>query len=205
MDSELTNQGEKTQADFEIKEPNGGMTIKIDPSNKRLLNAAKKILDKKNTAVSIKRQEVEDSEQINESDLQNILSKEDYVFYQSKKQLYMQAYPDLTDPFDLDVLHSIIMEQIFQRGLLRQKKKFPTKDITDAYEKSTKRLATMRADLSVRRTDRVKDKANKKSTVNIASLSVLFNSPEKIQGLEDRVLDLKNQESIFDDPDKVVE
>ena len=179
--------------------------IKLDPKNKKLIKAAKNILKRKAITIASKQQAAEDTEELNESDLKDILSKEDVVFYHSKKQLYLEAYPELTDPFDLDDLHILIMEQIFQRNLFKQKQKSPAKDISDAYEKSIKRLDGLKKGLALRRGDRLKTKAEKKQVVNISNLSVQFASNEGVQRLQNRIIDMKGEEALLVSPDKVVE
>lgn len=177
----------------------------LDANNKRLLSAAKKIFEKRTSGVSVKRQESKDSEAINEAELQDILNKDDYTYYQAKKELYLSSYPDFTDPFDLDDLHLLIMEQIFQRNLFKQKKKFPGRDITEAYEKSVKRMKELKQGLSVRRTDRIKDKNAKKTEVSIASMSVHFNSREAVDKMQSRIIDLRAEEASLENTDKIVE
>lgn len=205
MSEDLIKKEDEAALTFRDGDDGETTNVKIDSKNKRLLLAAKKILDKRIGEVSTKRQESKDNESINESDLSDVLTKEDYIYYQVKKELYLSAYPELTDPFDLDDVHLLIMEQIFQRNLFKQKKKMPGKDITEGYEKSVKRMKDLKQGLSLRRTDRLKDKNARKQTINIADMSVHFNSREGIDAMQKRIIDMRREENSLDDPDKVVE
>src|SRR5437660_1403223 len=114
-------------------------TIIIAPSveekeNPLLLKRINKLIGQKSIQVA-KDQALDDSATINESDLDEILSKDDKKFYQIKRQAYLTSYPDLADDqFDLDVLHLMIMEQIAQRQLYKKKKKHPAIDIQEDYD-----------------------------------------------------------------------
>ncbi len=192
--------------DITIQDGKETTAIKLDAKNRQLLSAAKSILKKKSIMVTQKRQDSEDNELINESDLKDILNQEDYIYYKAKKEIYLESYPDLTDPFDLDDLHLLIMEQIFQRNLYKQKKRLPSKDISEQYEKSIKRLNDLKKGLSVRRSDRLKDKTTKKPIINIASLSMTLGTKEGLENMKQRIIDLKAEEASLDDnPDKVVD
>lgn len=132
---------------------------------------------------------------LNEVDLPDILSRDDNDFYEAKKAEYVEKYPELEeDPFDMDDLHLMMMEQIFQRHLLKKKKKHPAADITEDYQSSVKRQNDLKKSLSMRRQDRVSRKESKKSPINIANLSVNFGDHEKMDRLEDRIETLKAEE-----------
>ncbi len=139
-------------------------------------------------AISIKKEETKkaliEQNNINEIDLKALLSKENYEFYQEKKYVYLEAYPDLTDPFDLDDLDLMIMEQILRRDLWKRKKKYPTIDISKDYENSVKRQLELKKSLSLRRTDRVKEKGQTKQTLNISNLSLHFSDKNNMDKME---------------------
>lgn len=170
--------------------------ILSDPIADAMTQRVKKMISAKSVQVAVKRKTLLfDKENLNEKDLVNILGREDQEFYHEKKELYIESYPDLAeDPFDLDDLHSMIMEQIFQRNLMRKKKKHPFSDIEKEYESSTKRQNELKKSLSVRRTDRVKQKDGKKQQINIANLSVQFQDPDKLREFSERAMLLKEEE-----------
>jgi len=173
--------------------------IKIDDNLKtRLESASAKGVSALRVASenrALKKRELVESDNINEVDLETILTKDDHLFYQEKKRLYIEAYPDLgTDPFDLDDLHLMLMEQVFQRNLLKRKKKHPTVDIAKDYQDSVKRQGEFKKSLSMRRTDRVKNKQGTGPKINIANLSLNFNNPSKLNEMQKRVLDLQTEE-----------
>lgn len=135
-----------------------------------------------------------------EQELRLLLTEDDFEFYVNKKETYLASYPELTDPFDLDDLHLMLMEQVTQRNLLKRKKKNPAVNISDAYEKSVKRQLELKKSLNVRRTDRVKTKEIKQTnTVNIADMSVVFGDKNKMMEFEDRLRLLENEEQELKD------
>lgn len=206
MDEIISKSIESPQENITIEDGKETTALRLDSKNRQLLSAAKNILKKKSIVISQKRQDSEDNELINESDLRDILVEEDYIFYRAKKEIYLDSYPDLTDPFDLDDLHSMIMEQIIQRNLFKQKKRNPSKDISEQYEKSLKRLNDLKKSLSMRRTDRIKDKNSKKQVINIASLSMTLDTKEGLDNMQRRLMEFKKEESELDrDIDKVIE
>lgn len=143
---------------------------------------------------------------LNEVDLPDILKADDTAFYDAKKEEYLNKYPDLADdPFDMDDLHHAIMEQIIQRNLFKKKKKYPSSNITEEYQASVKREGEFKKNLSVRRSDRVKQKDNKKPQVNIAKLSVHFGENSQMAALENRLQGLAEEEQILRIGDKVIE
>lgn len=132
---------------------------------------------------------------LNEVDLNVILSKDDNLFYQEKKASYLEAYPDLgNDPFDLDDLHLMIMEQVFQRNLLKRKKKHPNLDITKDYESSVKRQNDFKKSLSMRRADRVKAKQTGGPKINIAKISMSFTDEGKMVEMHRRLESMREEE-----------
>lgn len=135
---------------------------------------------------------------INEADLSKILTRDDHEFYMEKKALYLAAYPDLgTDPFDLDDLHLMIMEQVFQRNILKRKKKHPNVDISKDYESSVKRQNEFKKSLSMRRTDRVKVKSAGGKTINIAKISMSFSDPNRLVEMQRRLESYRTEEAIL--------
>lgn len=145
------------------------------------------------------------TQSLNELDLTGILSKGDYAFYMQKKADYLVAYPDLEmDPFDLDDLHLLIIEHIMLKNLMKRKTKSPTADITKEYEACVGRIGNLKKSLSLRRTDRVKNKESKKQTLNIAQMSVHFSDPEKAKQMEERLAQAALEEQdLMSNPDKV--
>ncbi len=154
------------------------------------------MVNKSQEKITIKKEVQQKDESLNESNLIAILTKEEYQFYQEKKELYMGSYPDLgSDPFDLDDLHLMIMEQIFQRNLLKKKKKHPTVDIAKDYQDSVKRQNDFKKSLSMRRTDRVKTKTANKPTMNIANLSLIFQDPSRVVEVQQRMKAMQEEEA----------
>ena len=146
-------------------------------------------------------------ETLNEVDLPDILKADDNLYYAAKKAEYLEKYPDLQDdPFDMDELHHMIMEQIIQRNLFRKKKKYPSSNISDEYQSSVKRESEFKKNLSMRRVDRLKQKGDKKQTVNIANLSMHFGQDGQLNVLEQRLAAMRQEEeSIRGIPDKIIE
>lgn len=160
-----------------------------------------KIIEQSSVPISAPRRKMSRNEEINEKDLEVILKENDFLFYREKKEQYLDYYPDLTDPFDLDDLHLMIMEQIFQRNLLRKQSKSPAIDIRDDYERSIKRQLEFKKSLSVRRTDRVKNKQEGKKTINIAEMSVQFGDKDKMKEFTDRLKQLEDEEDNLPSPE----
>lgn len=167
---------------------------KVEEIRTRMQGTIRKIIEEKSIKRDEKIEELSKKNQINEIDIDSILSKTDQKFYDEKKRFYLEAYPDLiNDPFDMDNLHLLIIEQIIQRNLLKAKQKHPNKEITESYERSLKRISKLMEDLSVRRTDRLGKKDQGKKTVNIASLSMNFSDSDAISAMQER-LNLMNSE-----------
>ena len=175
-----------------------------DLSARGALNG-KRLLTEMSVHKERKKAELIEENNINEIDLHALLSKDDYEFYQEKKRSYLDYYPDLgNDPFDLDDLHLMIMEQVFQRNLLKRKRKHPTVDIAKDYEASVKRQGDLKKSLSMRRTDRVKAKQGPK-TLNVANLSVIVADKEKFAALQAGAEQAKLEEDLLRLPEKVID
>lgn len=182
------------------------VTPAADKIRTRMQNTIKRIIEEKSIKRDEKIEELSQKNQINEIDIDAILSKTDQKFYDEKKRFYLEAYPDLiNDPFDMDNLHLLIIEQIIQRNLLKAKQKRPNKEITDSYERSLKRISKLMEDLSVRRTDRLGKKDNGKKTVNIASLSMNFSDSNGIDLMQERLSLMNNEEKEIMDRKKLDE
>ena len=150
------------------------------PIKSRLDSVISRMLEMR--SLKKKRPTIADQNLINELDLRSLLTPEDYLFYQEKKEQYIESYPDLNNnPMDLDDLHLMIMEQIMQRNLLRRKKKHAGVQIEDPYAASVKRQHDLKKSLSLRRTDRLKGSEPKKITVNIAQLGVVLQNEDEIK------------------------
>lgn len=181
-------------------------TPNADATKAAALVKIKRMIEQKEVKVIEEKKALIDQGNLNEVDLKTLLTKDDQEFYYEKKKQYLDKYPDLgDDPFDMDDLHDMIMEQIIQRTLLRKKKIRPTADISKEYESSKKRQADAKRSLSMRRTDRVKTKGEKKQVLNIANLSMNFSDPDKGRVLLDRLKELRQEENTLDDSEKVVE
>ncbi len=181
-------------------------TPEADGKKASMIAKAQKMIEAKEIKVLDARKEAIADGSINEIDLKMLLTKDDQEFYQEKKAQYLAAYPDLgSDPFDMDDLHLMIMEQIMQRTMLRRKKTRPTIDISKEYAESVKRQSEAKRSLSMRRTDRVKEKGSKKQTLNIANLSVQFSDVDKGKIMLDRINKMRLEETVLDDPEKVTE
>lgn len=171
-------------------------TPEADKLNSRLLASTKRLIESKSIKAEKTKTDLIKTKSINEIDLNTLLTKDDQLFYDEKKNIYLDKYPELEDdPFDMDDLHLMIMEQIQQRNLLKKKKKRPALDISKQYEASVKRQNDLKKNLSLRRTDRVKNKDTKKTQVNIAQLSVGFNDPDRLAEFTDRAAQLREEES----------
>ncbi len=175
---------------------------------KKLIAANEIRIVKNKEEKALARKELIEGGEINEIDLKTLLTKEDQDFYYDKKNDYLEVYPDLKgDPFDMDDLHQMIMEQIIQRSLLKKKKHKPYAAIEKEYSESIKRQENAKKSLSLRRTDRVKNK-EKKQTVNIANLSLNFTDDDKTKLLLDRIKEYREEERRtidLTDEEKVVE
>lgn len=183
-------------------------TPELDAKSAKLVANGKKLIEAKSISIQKRRKDLIAENNINELDLPKLLIKEDQEFYLEKKQVYLDAYPDLQDdPFDMDDLHQLLMEQIFERILLRKKKTRPTTDIAKELENSFKRREAIKKNLSVRRTDRVKNKKDApKQQLNIAHLSLHYNEELNSGGLQERLdqldaeeAELRNIEGAVDD------
>ncbi len=214
-DKSTENDGKGTEIDTEsaVNVSSENVPIRVivstpetDKFRKRGLAQIQKVIEAKETKIIQARQDVIESGTLNELDLKVILNKEDQEFYQEKKKSYIDAYPDLgSDPFDMDDLHDMIIEQIIQRSLLRKKRIRPTADIDKAFAESKKRQSEAKRSLSMRRTDRLKNKGETKKVLNIASLSINFSDKDKMQAMLDRVQSMRLEESILEKDEKVVE
>ncbi len=182
-------------------------TPEMDKHNTLALSRIQKLIEAKEVKVIETRKALIEQGNINEIDLKTLLTKDDQEFYNEKKIQYLKAYPDLeNDPFDMDDLHQMIMEQIIQRTLLRKKKKAPTADISKEYAESVKRQGEAKRSLSMRRTDRIKDKNTGKKVLNIASLSLNFSDADRGKILLDRIKEMRKEEEYLDnDEEKVSE
>lgn len=205
MDKDENTLSTAKELKVEVKDQN--IEVILPSKNEDPFKLIKGLVAEKSIRINTSKKELLLSkENLNERDLPSILVRDDQNFYMEKKALYLESYPDLAeDPFDLDDLHSMIMEQIFQRNLMRKKKKHPFADIEKEYENSKKREGEFKKSLSVRRTDRFKQKGEKKQQVNIANLSVHFQDAEKMKAFEDRAKELKRENEEFGDSEKVFE
>ena len=173
-------------------------TPEADKKNTAQVANAKKMIEANSIRVeTIKKEKLKiDPNNLNETDLPSLLSREDNDFYLEKKALYINSYPELQeDPFDLDELHLMLMEQVVQRNLWKRKKKRPSIDIDKLYEASVKRHEGFKKSLSVRRTDRQKIKGEKKQQLNIANLSINFSDKDKMAEFTERAMLLKEEEA----------
>lgn len=191
--------GQEPVPPVEIKAP--AIEVRDTSANARAL----RLIESKSVQVSQQKREMIMTQNLNELDLTGILSKGDYAFYMQKKADYLMAYPDLEmDPFDLDDLHLLIIEHIMLKNLMKRKTKSPTADITKEYEACVKRIGDLKKSLSMRRTDRIKNKEAKKQTVNIAQMAVHFSDPEKARAMEERLAQAALEEmDLLSNSDKV--
>lgn len=169
------------------------------------LSRAEKLIKAKSVQLVEEKHVAIMSNNLNEVDLSGVLSKDDFAFYMQKKSEYVVAYPDLeNDPFDLDDLHLLIIEHIMLRNLLKRKKKTPSIDIGKDYTDCTKRINELKKSLSMRRTDRIKTKSEKKQQINIAHMSVVMSDPKKAAELDAKLQAFRAEESrLLDSSDKV--
>ena len=83
---------------------------------------------------------------------------------------------------------------MFQRNLLKRKKKHPNLDITKDYESSVKRQNDFKKSLSMRRADRVKAKQTGGSKINIAKISMSFTDEGKMVEMHRRLESMREEE-----------
>lgn len=189
---EIIQQPQRTQVVVEIASVN------------KMQQIARKVLKENEVRKEEEKQKLIEEGNMNELDLKTLLSREDYNFYYEKKLIYLNEYPELTDPFDQDDLHHMIMEQIFQRNMLKKKKKVPSANIMKEYQESVKRENDFKKSLSMRRTDRVKGK-DVKQVVNIAELSVRFEDKGELAAMQQRVIKARQEEAILRQNEKAMD
>lgn len=166
----------------------------VEQASSKMQFAVAKILKDKSVKKEEKKKQLMEDGNANEIELDVTLSKDDKDFYYTKKATYLEFYPELTDPFDQDDLHHMIIEQIFQRNLLKKQRKNPNAQILEDYQSSVKREADFKKSLNVRRTDRMKDKKGPR-VVNIAELSMKFSSPDELNEMTKRLKDARDEEA----------
>lgn len=171
------------------------VTRQEEPKGNPLVNKRiSKLIGQKSIQLA-KDEALEASSTINESDLDELLSPDEKRFYQIKRQAYLTSYPDLLeDQFDLDDLHLMIMEQVYERRLWKKNKKHPSLDITKDRQESIRRQQDLKKALNVRRTDRLKTKGEKGPKISIANLSLQFGGQEEVNVLDERIRELEKDE-----------
>jgi hypothetical protein len=187
-----------------IQQPQRTQVVVEIASVNKMQQIARKVLKENEVRKEEEKQKLIEEGNMNELDLKTLLSREDYNFYYEKKLMYLNEYPELTDPFDQDDLHHMIMEQIFQRNMLKKKKKVPSANIMKEYQESVKRENDFKKSLSMRRTDRVKGK-DVKQVVNIAELSVRFEDKGELAAMQQRVMQARQEEAILRQNEKAMD
>jgi hypothetical protein len=174
-----------------------------DPQKQLRMKRINKLIGLKSIELA-KDEALDESATLNEADLDEVLSKDEYRFYQIKRKAYLTSWPELAeDPFDLDNLHLMIMEQVHQRQLLKKKKKSPGIDISKERQDSIKRQQDFMKSLNVRRTDRMKTKGEKKVENNIAHISMHFGSEDQVNLMSKRMEELTIEESELENKKQV--
>lgn len=121
-------------------------------------------------------------------------SKKDYDFYVDRWNAYIKEYPDLDPASDLDDLHLMIMEMIFQRRLMEDKKNNNTRDIMKEWDASNARYSKLKSNLATTRDKRISTGRNLTDN-NLANLIASFDKNKK-EELKKREQEFRQEEII---------
>lgn len=169
----------------------------LEERNPLILKRINKLIGQKSIQLA-KDEALDESALINESDLDEILSKDEKRFYQIKRQAYLTSYPELAeDQFDLDDLHLLMMEQVHERQLLKKKKKHPSIDVSKERQDSIRRQQDLKKSLNIRRADRMKTKGERKNEISIAHLSLNFKDSGQMDDLNSEIIDMRKEEEML--------
>ncbi len=205
----MGNNDKMTDQDYKLKELETDIAedeteeVKMPKEIAKITNEALKPVP--DSRITIKNNNTGQSIAINEKDLKKILSEDDFAYYCEKMNLYLLAYPDLSDPFDIDDLDRMVKEQIFQNNLLKKKRKYPSIDISEEYDKSDKRTDKIKDSLAMRRKDRIKKGGNKKNVVNISTMSVNLTDKDKVSEMERNMSRMREEEDKLRLGGKIIE
>lgn len=136
----------------------------------------------------------DDDELYRKKEISKILSEEDCSFYVERREAYLTDFPDLNSSTDMDDLHGLLMELVFQRQLCRAKKDNEGIDISDEYNDSVRRAEGFKKSLSSRRVDRT---SNTKTGSKVITLIQQFANPKSEERISQRLGDKNSQLNKF--------
>jgi len=135
------------------------------------------------------------------------LNEEDALFYIQQQIYYMRDYPDLNMSSDLDNLHSLIMEQIFQKKCRKKMALFNTKSSLQSYQEMSKlvresfaRMQKHELNLNMRRRDRKEEDVAEDEFFEKVARKIAKRQLEKKDELREAVQEFKREEKAGEEP-----